>query len=97
MLDGQSYWEQLNRPIKRQWYEEAEADGLLTGNGKRAKRLKQLAKKNRRKQNKRTESRGSVRGQLGKKIWGHEIAGLAVTGKPRGVKKQIPALPATNS
>jgi hypothetical protein len=40
-----------------QWYEEAEADGLMAGNGKRAKRLRQLAKKDGRKLKKVTESR----------------------------------------
>ncbi len=83
-------WKGHARP--NHWFEEAENSGLLKGKGKCAKRLKKLAKRDRRKLKKATESRKKVMEQLGEDLWEHGIIGLAKVAKPRAVKKQIPAL-----
>jgi hypothetical protein len=83
--------ERWNTATPTQWFEEAENEGLLNGNGKCAKRLRQLAKRDRRKLKEVTESRKNVRKQFGKKLWKHGMIGLAPVGKPRGVKKISPA------
>jgi|WetSurMetagenome_2_1015567.scaffolds.fasta_scaffold207509_1 hypothetical protein len=79
---------QLNHARPTQWFHEAEANGLLSGNSERAKRLKRLAKKDRRKLNNVTESRIIVREQLGD-LWKKGIVGLVQVGKPRGVKREF--------
>jgi len=81
--------------LETQWYEEAENNGLMQGRGECAKRLKQLAKKDRRKLKSPTEHREQVRAQLGEALWKSGIVGLSIIGKPRG--KKIPALPETIS
>jgi hypothetical protein len=78
---------QMNHSRPTQWFEEAEVNGLLKGNGKRAKRLRRLAKKDKRKLKKFTEHREKVRNELGDNLWKYGIIGLADVGKPRGVKK----------
>jgi hypothetical protein len=78
---------QMNTSRPTQWFEEAEVNGLLHGNGERAKRLKQLAKKDSKKLKKFTEKRKEVRDQLGKDLWKYGMVGLSQAGKPRGVKK----------
>jgi len=82
----------VNHPRPTQWWEEAANKGLLNGKGECSKRLKQLARKDRRNLKKSTENRNKVRVQLGENLWKHGTAGLATVGKPRG-KKKNPALP----
>jgi hypothetical protein len=93
--NGSSYkWysslkKQMNTSRPTRWFEEAEANGLLEGNGKCAKRLRNLAKKDRRKLMKVTEKREEVRSQLGKDLWKYGVVGLSQAGKPRGIKKSM--------
>jgi hypothetical protein len=84
---------QMNKGTPTQWFEEAEINGVLDGKGLYAKRLRQLAKNDQRKLRNVTEKREEVREQLGSDLWRHGITRLATVGKPRGVKKQIIALP----
>jgi hypothetical protein len=60
--------ERWNTATTTKWFEEAENEGLLNGNGKCAKRLRQQAKRDRRKLKQVTENRKNVRKQLGKKL-----------------------------
>lgn len=80
---------QMNTSRPTQWFEEAENNGLMSGNGECAKRLRMLAKRDRRMGRNTTENREQVRKRLGDK-WKHGIIGLAITGKPRGIKKSLP-------
>ena len=76
--------EQKNNHRPYNWYDEAKNDGLLNGNGKCAKRLRQLAKQDRRKNKRSTEHREKVKRQLGKDVWKYGMIRLADTPKPRG-------------
>jgi hypothetical protein len=80
-----------------QWFEEAEHNGLPEGNGKCARQLRQLAKKDQRKLKEVTENRENVRHQLGKQICKNGLIGLAPIGKPRVVKGKILAWQEQNS
>ena len=80
---------QMNKSRPTQWYEEAEINGSLEGNGKCAKRLRKLAKRDSRKLKKVTEKREEVRAQLGKDLWKYGMVGLSQAGKPRGIKKSL--------
>jgi hypothetical protein len=85
-----STWtKKMNKSRPNQWFEEAEISGALDGKGINAKRLRQLAKKDRRKLKKVTEMREKVRDQMGKDLWKYGVVGLSKYGKPRGVKKSL--------
>jgi hypothetical protein len=83
----------MNTSRPTQWFEEAENEGILKGKGECAKRLRKLAKQDRRKFKKATEKREDVREQLKEDLWKYGMAGLSQAGKPRGVKKPNAALP----
>lgn len=62
----------------------------IKGHGKCAKRLRRLARKDIKKHT--VEHREKVRNELGDNLWKYGMIGLSDVGKPRGVKKVIPAI-----
>ena len=90
MKNGTDRWlsrlrDRRHRSKHNQWIHEAGNDGSLNGNGKCAKRLRRLAKKDLKTHA--LESHREAKAQLGPNLWKHGVIGLAPVGKPRGVKK----------
>ncbi len=84
-----------NQATPSRWWEKAEGDGLLDGHGACARRLRQLAKKDKRKFKRSHQHWADVRRQLGEEVWENGMISLGPVGKPRGVKKAASAVPDT--